>query len=113
MGGCSLIRVCSLIRSNTVDAVCCLLSVWDVLTTDALSDLCCRTESVVEKFLANWMSLCMYDHIKVTTHFIWVQVVVGRGTYNTTISNKIDVTYYIYKYFFHLFSPTRHSPTGH
>ncbi len=24
----------------------------------------CRTESVVEKFLANWLSLCMYDYLK-------------------------------------------------
>ncbi len=26
-----------------------------------------RTESVVEKFLTNWLSICMYAHIKVRT----------------------------------------------
>ena len=25
-----------------------------------------RTESVVEKFLTNWLSICMYSHIKVS-----------------------------------------------
>ena len=25
-----------------------------------------RTESVVEKFLTNWLSICMYSHLKVS-----------------------------------------------
>jgi len=40
------------------------MSSYDLKVACCLLCVCYRTESVIEKLLSHWLSLCMYDHLR-------------------------------------------------
>lgn len=47
-----------------------------------------RTETVVEKMLTNWMSICLYSFLKVS-HHVMVQILT-RKIYEVTFAGSFD-----------------------